>query len=56
DKEWKEVKVDSEGKIVIPVISTGGWYSAKETWTYDSADDPTFTFKITGDKTGKYSV
>jgi hypothetical protein len=33
-----------------------GWISAGETWTYASADDPTFTFTISGDKTGKYSA
>jgi hypothetical protein len=31
-----------------------GWVPAGETWTYASADDPTFTFTITGDKTAKY--
>ena len=35
---------------------TTGWMTAGETWTYASADDPTFTFTITGDKTSKYSV
>jgi len=33
-----------------------GWISAGETWTYASADDPTFTFTISGDKTSKYSA
>lgn len=32
-----------------------GWFSAGETWTYASADAPTFTFTISGDKTSKYS-
>jgi len=32
-----------------------GWFSAGETWTYASADTPTFTFTIPGDKTSKYS-
>jgi hypothetical protein len=32
-----------------------GWLAAGETWTYASADDPTFTLTISGDKTGKYS-
>lgn len=31
-----------------------GWIPSGETWTYASADDPTFTFTITGDKTTKY--
>lgn len=34
-----------------------GWTDADETWTYVGADDPTFTFKITGvDLTSKYSA
>jgi len=33
-----------------------GWIAANETWTYNSADTPTFTFLISGDKTGKYSA
>jgi len=33
-----------------------GWIAANETWTYASADAPTFTFTISGDKTGKYSA
>jgi len=31
-----------------------GWIPAGETWTYASADSPTFTFTISGDKTTKY--
>jgi hypothetical protein len=37
-------------------IDDSGWVSAGETWTYASADAPTFTFTISGDKTGKYSA
>jgi hypothetical protein len=33
-----------------------GWIPAGETWTYASADDPTFTFTISGDLTAKYRV
>lgn len=33
-----------------------GWIPAGETWSYASADDPTYTFTISGDKTGKYSA
>ena len=33
-----------------------GWISAGETWTYASADDPTFTFTVNADVTGKYSA
>jgi hypothetical protein len=31
-----------------------GWTPAGETWTYASADAPTYTFTISGDKTTKY--
>lgn len=34
---------------------TAGWSSVGETWTYASADSPTFTFTISGDKSAKYS-
>lgn len=33
-----------------------GWVEADETWTYASADDPTYTFTVAADVTGKYSV
>jgi hypothetical protein len=33
-----------------------GWIPTAETWTYASADDPTFTFTITGNYTARYSV
>lgn len=32
-----------------------GWIPVNEEWTYASADSPTFTFTISGDKTDKYS-
>lgn len=35
--------------------NTDGWTATGETWSYASADDPTFTFTVTGDKTDKYS-
>ena len=31
-----------------------GWVAVTETWTYASADSPTFTFTIAGDQTAKY--
>ena len=44
----------------VTVLSLGianGWIPAGETWTYASADDPTYTFTIAGvDLTGKYSA
>jgi len=33
-----------------------GWISAGETWTYASADDPTYTFTVPTDLTTKYSA
>ena len=33
-----------------------GWVSARTTWTYASADDPTYTFTISGDYTGILSA
>jgi len=41
---------------LVASIFGNGWISADETWTYASADDPTYTFTISGDLTGKYSV
>lgn len=37
-------------------ITSSGWVAAGETWTYASADDPTYTFTISGDLTTKYSA
>jgi len=36
-----------------PIV--GGWINVGETWTYASADAPTFTFTVAGDETGRYS-
>lgn len=41
--------------IMLPQIRSG-WITAGETWTYASADSPSFTFTISGDKRDKYSV
>jgi len=39
------------------LINANGWNPANETWTYASADDPTYTFTISAfDATTKYSV
>lgn len=35
--------------------TVGGWINVGETWTYASADAPTFTFTVSGDETGRYS-
>jgi hypothetical protein len=38
-----------------PPPCNNGWRDVYETWTYASADDPTFTFTIVGDYTNDYS-
>lgn len=48
---------DTTKKTTVAELGTvDGWIPAGETWTYASADDPTYTFTITGDYTTKYSV
>jgi hypothetical protein len=37
------------------IKSAGGWVPFPATWTYASADTPTFTFTISGDQTGLLS-
>src|SRR6185503_19345707 len=54
-----ENKVGTNGSATTSTLDYqigAGWIPAAETWTYASADSPTFTFTITGDKTGKYSA
>ncbi len=43
---------------VLPktVPAYDGWQDAGETWTYAAADDPTFTFTVSGDLTTKYTA
>lgn len=38
------------------LVPENGWIPAGETWTYAGADDPTYTFKVNADVTGKYSA
>ncbi len=48
----------ADNAVTYDKLSTdvqAGWLSAGETWTYASADAPTFTFTVSGDDTGKYS-
>ncbi len=42
----------TQDKLSSDIMS--GWLAAGETWTYASADDPTYTLTISGDKTTKY--
>lgn len=49
-------EIDLTGLSGIEAIPYNGWISAGETWTYASADGPTYTFTISGDKTSKYSA
>jgi hypothetical protein len=48
--------ISSTGTLTIAEVagSWDGWTQSGETWTYASADDPTYTFTISGDKTSKY--
>jgi hypothetical protein len=56
DTSGNQYILDSSGnKFYIVSESLGGWMPANETWTYASADSPTFTFTVAGDKTSKYS-
>jgi hypothetical protein len=45
----------SDGVTLSLSDASSGWTNASETWTYAAADSPSFTFTISGDKTGKYS-
>lgn len=45
----------SGATLSLANTNADGWTTASETWTYASADDPTYTFTISGDKTSKYS-
>jgi hypothetical protein len=57
DTSGNQYILDSSGnKFYIVSESLGGWIPANETWTYASADSPTFTFTVAGDKTSKYSA
>ena len=47
----------AQTKIKRKQFSDDGWIPANETWTYASADDPTYTFTISAfDATAKYSA
>lgn len=52
-----ETKIGVDGSAVKETLDykvATGWVAAGETWTYGSADDPTFTLTTPGDKTTKY--
>ena len=40
---------------VIDTVALTGWVPVSESWSYLSADSPSFEISITGDKTSKYS-
>ena len=44
------------GSGTLTIRNWDGWIDANETWTYASADAPTYTFTINADVTTKYSV
>ena len=48
------------GEIIGPFVTgvsaiTDGWMFTNQTWTYESSDDPTYTFTIEENSTGTYS-
>lgn len=43
------------GNTSITGLPETGWVEAGETWDYEGADDPTYTFTVDGDKEGKYT-
>jgi hypothetical protein len=45
-----------DGSNISSMGTIDGWIPANETWTYASADDPTYTFTVGADVTTKYSV
>jgi hypothetical protein len=55
-----EAKIGIDGSAVPTSLdylikAAGGWIPVPDTWIYDSADAPTFTFTISGDQTGLLS-
>lgn len=55
----KTATQELSNKTLLDIILKGtfsGWVEAGETWTYAGADDPTYTFTISGDKTQKYQA
>lgn len=46
---------DSNG-VAFTVLPTSGWVLASETWTYKSADAPSFVFDVNANVTSKYSA
>jgi len=47
--------VVSTGTNAYVSMLTNGWMYARQDWTYESADDPTYTFTIGENVTGTYS-
>lgn len=45
--------IDENGVVYGP-LAAQGWIAVDETWTYASADDPTYTFTVPTDLTTKY--
>jgi len=55
DVEFEDNNLGAK-RTLTQLAQLTGWIPADETWTYASADDPTFTFTISGDLTSKYSA
>jgi len=54
DGAWSVHDHDSDYADIDHEATSGGWIAAGETWTFGSADDPTYTFTVSGDKRTKY--
>jgi len=54
---YNQVEVNDFGHVTSGSVLdlSSGWYSANETWTYSSVDNPTGIVTVSGDVTGKYS-
>ena len=49
------LSVEDPSGNVSPLAKSDGWTPASETWTYYSADSPTFSFSAGADVSGIYS-
>mgnify|MGYP006921390673 FL=1 len=48
--------IDDAGTVVGPLVQQSGWMPGTGTWSYSSADSPTFVISVNADMTGIISV